>query len=296
MTARGAEGRLGRNARERRAELERRFPSVFRPSVAQRAIVAALVGAGVALFLIGLWRLDFSAARILNGLGRLGDFVPLMFPPDPQSWARAGIYLWSLVETLAIARLGTLGAALIAFPLSLLAARTVVRTWFLRWPARRLFNSLSGIDALIWALIWINVVGLGPFAGVLAVMTSDIGSLGRLFSETLEAADAKPVEGVASTGHGAASRIRFGLIPQVLPVMASQVLYYFESNTRSATIIGIVGAGGIGVHLSEQIRILEWQHVSFLVLLILAAVAAIDAVSGRLRFAIMGRAPSGDAA
>jgi phosphonate transport system permease protein len=85
MTARGAEGRLGRNARERRAELERRFPSVFRPSVAQRAIVAALVGAGVALFLIGLWRLDFSAARILNGLGRLGDFVPLMFPPDPQS-------------------------------------------------------------------------------------------------------------------------------------------------------------------------------------------------------------------
>jgi phosphonate transport system permease protein len=289
MKRRTAVSPLGEQARKGRAGLEARFPEVFHPSLVRRIPVVGMVCAAAGLFLFGLWRLGFSAEKIWNGLGRLGDFLPLMLPPNPQSLARAELYLQSLVETMAIALLGTLGAALIAFPLSLLAARTVVPVWLLRWPARRLFNSLSGVDTLIWALIWINVVGLGPFAGVLALITSDIGALGRLFSEALESADAKPVEGVVSTGRGTLSRIRFGLIPQVLPVMASQVLYFFEANTRSATIIGIVGAGGIGVHLSEQIRLLEWQHVAFLVLLILLAVMAIDWISTRLRYAIMGQ-------
>lgn len=296
MTGRAADGPLARRARADRAGLEARHPEVFRPDVAGRAMVVVSVGAALALFAFGLWQLGFSFERIWRGLGRLGDFVPLMVPPNPETWARTEMYLWSLAETMAIALLGTVGAALLAFPLSMFAAKTVVATWLLRWPARRLFNAVSGVDTLIWALIWINVVGLGPFAGVLAVMTSDVGALGRLFSEALEAADRKPVDGVTSTGGGAGARVRFGLIPQVLPVMASQVLYFFESNTRSATIIGIVGAGGIGAHLSEQIRILEWQQVSFLVILILVAVAAIDGVSGRLRFAIMGRAPAGAAA
>jgi phosphonate transport system permease protein len=135
------------------------------------------------------------------------------------------------------------------------------------------------------------VVGLGPFAGVLAVMTSDLGSFTKLFSEAIEAADRKAGEGVLSTGGSRLHVIRFGLLPQVLPVMLGQVLYFFESNTRSATIIGIVGAGGIGLHLSEQIRTLEWQAVSFIILLILVAVALIDALSTRLRLAIIGRAP-----
>jgi phosphonate transport system permease protein len=294
--ARTADGPLAIQARARRADLERRYPDVFRPSPIRRAVTLAVVVAAVALVFFGFWQLGFSFGKIWRGLGRLGDFVPLMFPPNPETWVRTEMYLQSLAETLAIAFLGTLGAALIAFPLSMFAARTVVATWFLRWPTRRFFNSISGVDTLIWALIWINVVGLGPFAGVLAVMTADIGSLGRLFSEALEAADKKAVEGVASTGGGSVERVRFGLIPQVLPVMASQVLYFFESNTRSATIIGIVGAGGIGAHLSEQIRILEWQQVSFLVIMILVTVAAIDWVSGKLRFAIMGRAPAGAAA
>ena len=296
MTARVAEGPLGRQARQRRAELEGRYPEIFSPPLLSRAIVLALLGAALALFLFGFWQLGFSFERMWRGLGRLGDFIPLMFPPNPETWARTEMYLWSLAETMAIAFLGTVGAAILAFPLSLFAAKTVVRSWVLRWPTRRLFNSVSGVDTLIWALIWINVVGLGPFAGVLAVMTSDIGALGRLFSEALEAADRKAVDGVTSTGGGPVSRVRFGIIPQVLPVMASQVLYFFESNTRSATIIGIVDAGGIGAHLSEQIRIIEWQQVSFLVILILVTVAAIDWVSGKLRFAIMGRAPAGAAA
>jgi phosphonate transport system permease protein len=150
-------------------------------------------------------------------------------------------------------------------------------------------DSLRGIDTLIWALVWINVVGLGPFAGVLAIATSDFGALGKLFSEAIETADRRPVEGIRAAGGSAVHEIRFGLMPQVIPVIASQVLYYIESNTRSATIIGIVGAGGIGLQLAEQIRVLEWQKVSFLILMVLIAVVAIDWISGKIRFAIIGR-------
>jgi phosphonate transport system permease protein len=110
-----------------------------------------------------------------------------------------------------------------------------------------------------------------------------------LFSEAIENSDRKPVEGVVASGGGELHAVRFGVLPQVFPVMLSQVLYYIESNTRSATIIGIVGAGGIGLHLAEEIRTLEWDRVAFLVLMILVTVAAIDFISSRLRFAIIGR-------
>jgi phosphonate transport system permease protein len=120
-------------------------------------------------------------------------------------------------------------------------------------------------------------------------MTSDIGTFGKLFSEAIEATDRKPVEGIVSTGGGRILGVRFGILPEVFPVLASQVLYYFESNTRSATTIGIVGAGGIGLQLAEAIRTLELQQVSFIILLILVAVTAIDYVSSQLRFALIGR-------
>ncbi|WP_375455507.1 PhnE/PtxC family ABC transporter permease, partial [uncultured Methylobacterium sp.] len=149
---------------------------------------------------------------------------------------------------------------------------------------------IRSVDVLIWALIWINVVGLGPFAGALAIACADAGALGKLFSEAVETVDRKAGEGVTASGGGPLHRIRFGLVPAVLPVLGSQVLYFFESNTRSATIIGIVGAGGIGQYLTELIRVLELQQVAFLVLMILATVAAIDAVSGRLRRALIGGA------
>lgn len=272
-----------------RAALEGRHPHLFRPDLRTRAITIAIIVALAALFVFGLWRLEFSFTRMITGVGRLGEFVVLMLPPTPETWTKAITYFKALAETLAIAFLGTLLAAILSFPLGLLAAKNVVANRIVHFFSRRSLDAIRGVDTLIWALIWINVVGLGPFAGVLAIMSSDIGSFGKLFSEAIEAADRKPVEGVQSTGGGAAHQVRFGLMPQVFPVIASQVLYYFESNTRSATIIGIVGAGGIGLHLSEQIRTLEWQHVSFLILLILAAVTAIDFVSTRLRFAIIGR-------
>jgi phosphonate transport system permease protein len=272
-----------------RAGLEGRHPHVFRVPWLRRLRTTAIVAALVALFVWGLVRLDISWWRVLAGLGELGRIVTFMLPPDYGSPARLSIYLHALAQTLAIAFLGTLLAALLAFPVGFLAARNVVPVWVFRFPLRRAFDGIRGVDALIWALIWINVVGLGPFAGILAIMTADFGVLGKLFSEAIEAADGKPVEGVTSAGGGRLHAVRFGLLPQVLPVMLSQVLYFFESNTRSATIIGIVGAGGIGLHLYEQIRTLEWQHVSLLVLLVLVTVAVLDTISARLRFAIIGR-------
>ncbi|MGX1789467.1 phosphonate ABC transporter, permease protein PhnE [Bosea sp. NPDC055332] len=272
-----------------RAALIARHKGAIDGSLKTKLTTIAIVGGLVGLFLYGLTTLETSLWKIIAGVANLGTFVVLMLPPDPGSFARAIIFVKALFETIAIAFLGTILAAILAFPLGFLAAKNVVANRIVHFLARRSMDTVRGVDALIWALIWVNVVGLGPFAGMLAIMTSDLGAFGKLFSEAIESADRKPVEGVASVGGGKLHEIRFGLIPQVLPVIASQVLYYIESNTRSSTIIGIVGAGGIGLYLAETIRTLEWQQVSFLILLVLAAVTAIDFLSNKLRFAIIGK-------
>ncbi|WP_398473293.1 phosphonate ABC transporter, permease protein PhnE [Tardiphaga sp.] len=269
------------------SELRSRYPDVFDRPLKSRAAVPTILVAALALLIFGLVELDFSPARMLNGIQQLGWITMMMIPPDPGSSLPA--YLQAMGETLSIAVLGTTLAALLALPVSLLAARNVIPSAWLRFPVRRSLDTIRGVDTLIWALVWINVVGLGPFAGVLAIAVSDFGAFGKLFSEAIEGADKKQVEGIRASGGSPLHEIRFGLMPQVLPVIAGQVLYFIESNTRSATIIGIVGAGGIGLQLAEQIRVLEWQKVSFLILMILVAVAAIDWISSRLRFAIIGR-------
>ena len=270
-----------------RERLRSQYPEVFARPASARLATPAMILAAAAIFLFGLVDLDFSPARLLAGFNQLGWITMMMIPPDPGSSLPA--YLVALGETLSIALLGTTIGALVALPISLLAARNIVPSGIFRFPVRRFLDSIRGVDTLIWALVWINVVGLGPFAGVLAIAVSDFGAFGKLFSEAIEAADCKEVEGIRASGGSALHEIRFGLMPQVLPVIAGQVLYFIESNTRSATIIGIVGAGGIGLQLAEQIRVLEWQKVSFLILMILVAVAAIDWISSKLRFAIIGR-------
>lgn len=268
------------------AQIRARYPDVFERPASARLATPAMIVAALGIFIYGLVDLDFSPSRFAAGLSQLGWISMMMIPPDPGT--SLPIYLKALGETLSIALLGTTLAGIFALPVSLLAARNVVPN-ILRFPVRRFLDSIRGVDTLIWALVWINVVGLGPFAGVLAIAVSDFGAFGKLFSEAIEGADQKQVEGIRASGGSALHEIRFGLMPQVLPVIAGQVLYFIESNTRSATIIGIVGAGGIGLQLAEQIRVLEWQKVSFLILMILVAVAAIDFISGKLRFAIIGR-------
>lgn len=268
--------------------LRARYPQYFRAVYQGRIPAFLLLLLAVLVFAFGVHRLDMSYERIVGGLGELGSMVLRMIPPDPGSWQRAGMYAYAMLETLAIALLGTLMAAIAAFPLGFLAARNTTINGVVQFFARRSFDTLRGVDILIWALIWINVVGLGPFAGVLALLMSDLGSFGKLFSEAIEATDEKPVEGVVSTGGSSLTAVRFGILPQLMPVLLSQVLYSFESNTRSASIIGIVGAGGIGLILSEQIRTLEFQQMSFVILLILVTVSVIDYLCSKLRFSIIG--------
>ncbi|MGO4869223.1 MAG: phosphonate ABC transporter, permease protein PhnE [Roseiarcus sp.] len=267
--------------------VKRRHPSAFQADWRARGVAATVIAAMLALYVGAFVYFDVPWGRLAPGVVQLAWFVREMVPPDPGEHLVS--YVNGLGETLAISLLGTLLGAVFAAPLGVLAARNVVPAAWLRVPVKRFFDAVRGVDTLIWALIWINVVGLGPFAGVLAIATSDFGALGKLFAEIIESADRREVEGVRASGGRGLAEVRFGLLPQVLPVMAGQVLYFIESNARSATIIGVVGAGGIGLFLAEQIRVLEWRQVSFLILEILVAVAAIDFISGRLRAAIAGR-------
>lgn len=249
---------------------------------------AGLIGAGALVYVAAFPLLGISGDRIWSGFGQLGTIVGLMLPPE--TGGHFALYFGALLQTLSIALLGTLLAAVFALPLGFFAARNVVAQRWVHFFARRGLDAVRSVDALIWALIWVNVVGLGPFAGLLAIATADVAALAKLMSEAIEAADKRPGEAVQSVGGGRWFELRFGLLPEVLPVFASQLLYFFESNTRSATIIGIVGAGGIGLHLYEQIRVLEWQQAAFLIAMVLVTVAIIDAISQRLRAGIMGRA------
>jgi phosphonate transport system permease protein len=269
------------------ASVKARYEAHFAPNWRARAVVVAVIAAMTALYFAAFAYFSVPWGRIVPGFMQLVWFVREMLPPDPGG--HLVTYLNALGETLAIALLGTLLGAILALPLGVLAARNVIPVALFRLPIKRFFDAVRGIDTLIWALIWINVVGLGPFAGVLAIATSDFGALGKLFAEIIESADAKQQEGVRAAGGRRLAEVRFGLLPQVMPVIAGQILYFIESNTRSATIIGVVGAGGIGLHLSEQIRVLEWKQVSFLILMILVSVAAIDFISGKLRAAMAGR-------
>jgi len=266
-----------------------RHPEHFQRFDRQRQVSVAIAVAAFALLVFAMGELGFFDGKLIAGLGRLFEIAGLMLPPNPKDWAHVRLFSSALLETVAIAFIGTLAAAVLAFPVAFLAARNVTAQRVVRFLSRRSLDTIRSVDILVWALIWVNVVGLGPFAGALAIMTADIGTFGKLFSEAIEAADRRPVEGIVSTGGGKLLGIRFGIIPEIFPVLASQVLYFFESNTRSASIIGIVGAGGIGLHLAEAIRTLELQQTSFIILMILITVTLIDSVSSRLRFAVIGR-------
>jgi phosphonate transport system permease protein len=268
-------------------EVLARYPAVAAAARRHQTWAAVWLIVALAFTAFSLWWLDIAFGELGAGLAQLGKLVAQMFPPSTGS--HLPLLLHAMGETLAIAFLGTLSAALLAFPVAFVAASNTTPGAFLRFLTRRGLDTIRGIDVLIWALVFVGVVGLGPFAGILAIAVSDFGTFGKLFSETLETADRKPVECVLSAGGTKAQTIRFALVPQVLPVIISQVLYYFESNVRSSTIIGIVGAGGIGLQLSEQIRTYDFDQVAFVIIMILVTVAAIDWVCGKLRFHVIGR-------
>lgn len=198
-------------------------------------------------------------------------------------WRHGDVY-WALFETVLMAFLGTFGAAFVALPLAFLAAQNFAPSRWLRLAVRRVFDFVRGVDALIFTIILSRAFGPGPLTGALAILLTDSGSFGKLFSEALENVDKKPIEGVQSTGANAVQRYRFGVIPQVMPVFLSQLLYFLESNTRSATIIGAIVGGGIGLLLTQAIQTTQdWEKVSYYILLIVVMVVAMDSLSGWLR-------------
>ena len=263
------------------AALRARYPRAFSRSARQRAALLLIIVGVVAFVAFCLIRFEATPARILNGLDRFVKIAGALFPPTARD-AHWDLFK-AMLESIGIAFLGTLIAALIAVPLGFLGARNVLPISLLRFPIRRSFDFLRGIDSLVWALVYVRAVGLGPLAGVLAIATTDIGIFAKLFAEAIENVDRKQVEGVRAAGGNAVQTVRFGILPQVLPIMLSNVLYMFESNTRSATILGIIGAGGIGFALSDRIRAHRWDEVGFIIIMIIVVVALIDFLSHLLR-------------
>ncbi len=201
---------------------------------------------------------------------------------------------WAIFETVLMAFLGTMGAAIVALPLAFLAARNFTPLAVIRQLFRRVFDFARGVDALIWTILLSRAFGPGPLTGALAILFTDTGSFGKLFSEALENVDGKQIDGVASTGAKPIQRYRFGVIPQVAPVLISQVLYFLESNTRSATIIGAITGGGIGLLITQAIITQkDWEEVTYYIVLIVLMVMLMDWISGKLRQMIISGEPVG---
>jgi phosphonate transport system permease protein len=200
-----------------------------------------------------------------------------------QMWRHADVF-WAIGETILMAFLGTFGAAIIALPLAFLAAKNFAPMVAVRFAVRRVFDFIRGVDGLIWTIILSRAFGPGPLTGALAILVTDVGSFGKSFSEALENVDGKQIEGIRSTGANPVQRYRFGVIPQVTPVLLSQVLYLFESNTRSATVIGAITGGGIGLFITQAIQTQkDWEEVTYYIVLIVLMVMLMDWLSGRLR-------------
>ena len=204
-------------------------------------------------------------------------------------WRHADV-VWALGETVLMAFLGTMGAAMVALPLAFAAARNFTPVLILRQAVRRVFDFVRGVDALIWTIVLSRAFGPGPLTGALAILITDAGSFGKLFSEALENVDGKQIEGVTSTGAKPLQRYRFGVIPQIMPILLSQVLYFLESNTRSATIIGAITGGGIGLLITQAIQTQkDWEEVSYYIVLVVLMVILMDWFSGWLRGRLIGR-------
>ena len=267
-----------------------RLPRAFTETPRQKLVKLVGWAAFGALVIYTLIVFDFSPERIWTGLGKLGFVLSFMLPPYVwPSWELFMEPVTAIGETLAMAFLGTLLAGLVALPLGFLGAKNILKVEWLHFGVRRGFDTLRAFEQLVLALIFIRAFGLGPLAGIFAIMVSDIGSLSKLFAEAIENVEKKQIEGVQAAGAGPMQTLRLAVLPQVLPVMLSNALYYLESNTRSATILGVVGAGGVGFLLYDRISANNWDEVMSIVILILITVYAIDNLSGWLRGKIIGK-------
>ena len=222
---------------------------------------------------------DMRPLDLLRDSGNMAAYMAEFFPPNFGQWR---MYVQEMVVTLQIALWGTALAVITAVPMALLASANLV-PWWVYQPMRRLMDASRAINEMVFAMLFVVAVGLGPFAGVLALWIHTTGILAKLFSEAVEAIDPQPVEGIRSTGASALHEIVYGVIPQVMPLWISFTLYRFESNVRSASVVGMVGAGGIGVVLWDIIRGFQYAETCAVMIIIVGTVSVIDVVSARIR-------------
>ncbi len=222
---------------------------------------------------------DMRPLDLLADSGNMGQFAKDFFPPDFGEWRT---YLHEMLVTLAIAVWGTTLSLVCAVPCGLLSAHNIAPMWVVQ-PVRRVMDACRAINEMVFAMLFIVAVGLGPFAGVLALWVHTTGVLAKLFAEAVESIDPRPAEGVRATGATSLDEIIYGVLPQVMPLWISYALYRFESNVRSAMVVGMVGAGGIGVVLYEEIRSFNYAQTAAVMLMVIVVVTAIDLISAWLR-------------
>lgn len=226
---------------------------------------------------------DMRPLDLVRDSGNMLAYAAEFVPPDFSDWRH---YAAEMVVTLQIALWGTALAVVSAVPLGLLASANLTPAW-VHQPVRRLLDAFRAINEMVFAMLFVVAVGLGPFAGVLALWVHTTGTLAKLFSEAVEAIDPQPIEGIRSTGAGALHEIVYGVLPQVMPLWISYTLYRFEANVRSASVVGMVGAGGIGVVLWEVIRGFQYAQTAAAMLIIVVSVSLIDLISARIRKALI---------
>ncbi|MCU0907025.1 MAG: phosphonate ABC transporter, permease protein PhnE [Rhodobacteraceae bacterium] len=267
------------------ADIRRTHPGAFGDRRRQ-AIRAAGWALAIGYVLYSLHLFEF--VKLFDSSERAWRLISRMVVwQDMDTWAYAQIYV-GIAQTVAMAFLGVLIGTLFALGLGFLAAKNTMPVGVVRHAVRRMLDIFRGVDDVVWGLVFVRAVGLGPLAGVLALWISSMGNLAKLYSEAIENIDRKQVEGVRATGADGARIIRYGYLPQIFPVFLSLSLYSFESATRSATILGLVGAGGVGMIIIERFRAGLFDQVAFVVLNILVVIAVIDWLSGRIRARFIG--------
>ncbi|MCD6093379.1 MAG: phosphonate ABC transporter, permease protein PhnE [Candidatus Omnitrophica bacterium] len=235
----------------------------------------------IAGILIWSWRgSEMSLVHLFGGTKNIFIYLKDYFPPD---FSRVGLYLKESIVCLHIAIWGTIIAAILSLPLGLLAARNIVGNLIIHQLVRRFLDLLRAINEFIFALIFVCAVGLGPFAGLLAIAVHTTGVLGKLISEVIESIDPGQVEAITSTGANKLQIIAFSVLPQIMPLWVSNVLYRFEVSVRSSTIIGLCGAGGIGFLLWEAMRSFKSKEVCAMLIIIVVMVGIIDLVCSKIR-------------
>jgi phosphonate transport system permease protein len=220
-----------------------------------------------------------NIVALFTDAANMAEYARGFMAPDFHNWPT---YLNEMVVTIQIAIWGTVLAVLAGIPFGILSSENMAPIWVVQ-PVRRLMDACRAINEIVFAMLFVVAVGLGPFAGVMALFVHTTGIVAKLFSEAVEAIDPRPVEGIRATGAGRIQQVVFGVIPQVLPLWISYALYRFESNVRSATVLGIVGAGGIGQLLWEYIRGFYYSETAAVIIIIVVTVSILDIVSQRLR-------------